>query len=34
MVIIWPEGEYVGVHGSGTIINPMLAEGQVHGPVA
>mgnify|MGYP002527379253 CR=1 FL=1 len=25
---------YVGVHDSGTIVNPMLAEGQVHGAVA
>ena len=25
--------KYVGVHDSGTIVNPMLAEGQVHGAV-
>jgi len=25
--------QYVGVHDSGTIVNPMLAEGQVHGAV-
>jgi carbon-monoxide dehydrogenase large subunit len=25
---------YVGVHDAGTIVNPMLAEGQVHGAVA
>ncbi|MCH8296745.1 MAG: xanthine dehydrogenase family protein molybdopterin-binding subunit [Chloroflexi bacterium] len=26
--------KYVGVHDAGTIINPMLAEGQVHGAIA
>jgi carbon-monoxide dehydrogenase large subunit len=25
--------KYVGIHDSGTIVNPMLAEGQVHGAV-
>ena len=26
--------KYVGIHDAGTVINPMLAEGQVHGAVA